>query len=90
MHRRLFLITTIAALVGARALAQAPAAAPSKGAPALRAQVSASLEKGFGFLEKQQRAESSWNGENGRWMEKDPNLVTTYCLLALAYIHDRL
>ncbi len=37
-----------------------------------------------------QKSDGSWASENGRWMEKDPNLVTTYCLLALAYVHDRL
>ena len=30
-----------------------------------------------------QRPDGSWASENGRWMEKDPNLVTTYCILAL-------
>ena len=37
-----------------------------------------------------QKADGSWASENGRWMEKDPNLVTTYCLLALAHVHARL
>jgi squalene-hopene/tetraprenyl-beta-curcumene cyclase len=37
-----------------------------------------------------QRTDGSWASENARWMEKDPNLVTTYCLLALSYVHDRL
>jgi squalene-hopene/tetraprenyl-beta-curcumene cyclase len=37
-----------------------------------------------------QKPDGSWASENGRWMEKDPNLVTTYCLLALAYVHDQL
>ncbi len=30
-----------------------------------------------------QKPDGSWSSENGRWMEKDPNLVTAYCLLAL-------
>jgi squalene-hopene/tetraprenyl-beta-curcumene cyclase len=30
-----------------------------------------------------QKPDGSWSSANGRWMEKDPNLVTTYCLLAL-------
>lgn len=30
-----------------------------------------------------QKPDGSWSSTNGRWMEKDPNLVTTYCLLAL-------
>lgn len=30
-----------------------------------------------------QKPDGSWAGANGRWMEKDPNLVTAYCLLAL-------
>jgi squalene-hopene/tetraprenyl-beta-curcumene cyclase len=30
-----------------------------------------------------QKPDGSWASPNGRWMEKDPNLVTTYCLLAL-------
>lgn len=37
-----------------------------------------------------QKPDGSWAGENGRWMEKDPNLVTTYCLLALTYVHQQL
>ena len=37
-----------------------------------------------------QKPDGSWASENARWMEKDPNLVTTYCLLALSYVHDRL
>lgn len=37
-----------------------------------------------------QKSDGSWASENARWMEKDPNLVTTYCLLALAYIHEQL
>jgi squalene-hopene/tetraprenyl-beta-curcumene cyclase len=37
-----------------------------------------------------QKTDGSWANENGRWMEKDPNLVTAYCLLALAHLHDQL
>jgi squalene-hopene/tetraprenyl-beta-curcumene cyclase len=29
--------------------------------------------------------DGSWVNENPRWMEGDPNLVTAYALLALAY-----
>ena len=31
-----------------------------------------------------QQADGSWVNENPRWMEGDPNLVTSYALLALA------
>ena len=37
-----------------------------------------------------QRADGSWASENGRWMEKDPNLVTAYIILALSLLHDKL
>lgn len=37
-----------------------------------------------------QKPDGSWSSENGRWMEKDPNLVTSYVVLALNTIHDRL
>ena len=38
-----------------------------------------------------QAAEGSWiNNDSARWMEKDPVLVTTYCLLALETIYERL
>jgi squalene-hopene/tetraprenyl-beta-curcumene cyclase len=37
-----------------------------------------------------QKADGSWSSENGRWMEKDPNLVTAYCLLALNRLHEGL
>lgn len=37
-----------------------------------------------------QKPDGSWSSENGRWMEKDPNLVTTYCLLALNLVYDGL
>jgi squalene-hopene/tetraprenyl-beta-curcumene cyclase len=32
-----------------------------------------------------QHAEGYWVNTNGRWMEKDPVLVTAYCLLALEF-----
>lgn len=35
-----------------------------------------------------QREDGSWVNSNGRWMESDPVLVTSYTLLALAQIHD--
>jgi squalene-hopene/tetraprenyl-beta-curcumene cyclase len=35
-----------------------------------------------------QREDCSWVNSNGRWMESDPVLVTSYTLLALAQIHD--
>jgi squalene-hopene/tetraprenyl-beta-curcumene cyclase len=34
-----------------------------------------------------QSADGSWANENGRWMEKDPALVTAYSLIALEMIH---
>ncbi|MBX6312800.1 MAG: terpene cyclase/mutase family protein [Isosphaeraceae bacterium] len=36
-------------------------------------------------LAKRQRPDGSWFNEVDRFMEGDPNLVTSYCLLALAY-----
>ncbi len=36
-----------------------------------------------------QKPDGSWASDNARWMEKDPVLVTCYCILALAFIHDR-
>jgi squalene-hopene/tetraprenyl-beta-curcumene cyclase len=36
-------------------------------------------------LAKRQRPDGSWVNANDRWMEGDPNLVTGYALLALAY-----
>jgi squalene-hopene/tetraprenyl-beta-curcumene cyclase len=36
-----------------------------------------------------QRANGSWSNDNKRWMEDDPNLVTSYVLLALAYCLPR-
>ena len=37
-----------------------------------------------------QKPDGSWVNENGRWMEKDPSLVTCYALLALEIIHRSL
>jgi squalene-hopene/tetraprenyl-beta-curcumene cyclase len=34
-----------------------------------------------------QQRDGSWANENNRWMEKDPNLVTAYSLIALELIH---
>ena len=34
-----------------------------------------------------QKADGSWSNEKGRWMEKDPTLVTSYMVLALEYIY---
>ena len=39
----------------------------------------------FRQLQKRQRPDGSWVNENDRWMEGDPNLVTGYALMALAY-----
>lgn len=36
-------------------------------------------------LVKRQKEDGSWLNENSRWLEGDPNLVTGYALLALAY-----
>jgi len=36
-------------------------------------------------LVSRQQADGSWVNENSRWLEGDPNLVTGYALLALAY-----
>jgi squalene-hopene/tetraprenyl-beta-curcumene cyclase len=36
-------------------------------------------------LAKRQRPDGSWVNESDRWMEGDPNLVTGYALMALAY-----
>jgi squalene-hopene/tetraprenyl-beta-curcumene cyclase len=40
-------------------------------------------------LVKRQRADGSWVNETDRWMEGDPNLVTGYALLTLAYCKPR-
>jgi squalene-hopene/tetraprenyl-beta-curcumene cyclase len=37
-------------------------------------------------LVKRQKADGSWTNENARWMEGDPNLVTGYALMTLAYL----
>ncbi|SRR5579862_169043 len=37
-------------------------------------------------LLKLQRPDGSWANSNGRWFEKDPALVTSYCVLALDMI----
>ena len=34
-----------------------------------------------------QQPDGSWANPNGRWWEKDPNLVTAYAVLALEIIH---
>ena len=40
-------------------------------------------------LQQRQREDGSWVNANDRWMEGDPNLVTSYVLLALAHCrHD--
>lgn len=36
-------------------------------------------------LARRQQADGSWINENDRWLEGDPNLVTGYALLTLAY-----
>jgi squalene-hopene/tetraprenyl-beta-curcumene cyclase len=40
-------------------------------------------------LAKRQRPDGSWVNDNDRWMEGDPNLVTGYALMALAYCKPR-
>jgi len=37
-----------------------------------------------------QHADGSWANENGRWFEKDPALVTAYCVIALDLIGNKL
>lgn len=37
-----------------------------------------------------QQGDGSWVNDTGRWMEKDPVLVTSYCVLALEIIYNRL
>jgi squalene-hopene/tetraprenyl-beta-curcumene cyclase len=39
----------------------------------------------LGELIRRQRPDGSWVNEDNRWMESDPNLVTGYTLLTLAY-----
>ena len=38
-------------------------------------------------FEAKQQASGAWTNEADRWYEGDPNLVTSYCLLALQYCH---
>lgn len=37
-----------------------------------------------------QQADGSWANDNGRWFEKDPALVTAYCVMVLDLIEKRL
>jgi squalene-hopene/tetraprenyl-beta-curcumene cyclase len=37
-----------------------------------------------------QNGDGSWVNDTARWMEKDPVLVTSYCLLALEIVYQRL
>jgi squalene-hopene/tetraprenyl-beta-curcumene cyclase len=37
-----------------------------------------------------QNQDGSWANENGRWFEKDPNLVTAYAVIVLGIIQDKL
>lgn len=37
-----------------------------------------------------QNADGSWANENGRWLEKDPALVTAYALIALDMIYPKI
>ena len=37
-----------------------------------------------------QNGDGSWVNDTARWMEKDPVLVTTYCVLSLEIIFQRL
>jgi squalene-hopene/tetraprenyl-beta-curcumene cyclase len=37
-----------------------------------------------------QRADGSWANDNGRWFEKDPALVTAYCVVVLDLIYGKL
>ncbi len=37
-----------------------------------------------------QHADGSWANENGRWFEKDPALVTAYCLITLEMLQGKL
>ena len=34
-----------------------------------------------------QKSDGSWQNDNGRWWEKDSNLVTAYAVLSLEIIH---
>ena len=35
-----------------------------------------------------QKADGSWQNDNGRWWEKDSNLVTAYAVMSLEIIHQ--
>lgn len=37
-----------------------------------------------------QKPDGSWSNDNGRWFEKDPALVTSYSLIALGMVRDKL
>jgi squalene-hopene/tetraprenyl-beta-curcumene cyclase len=37
-----------------------------------------------------QNGDGSWVNDTARWMEKDPVLVTTYCVIALEIVHHQL
>ena len=37
-----------------------------------------------------QNGDGSWVNDTGRWMEKDPILVTSYCVMALEIIYNQL
>jgi len=37
-----------------------------------------------------QKADGSWANDNGRWLEKDPALVTAYCVITLDVIYSKL
>lgn len=41
-----------------------------------------------GKLLSLQKGDGSWTNENGRWMESNPVLVTSYTVLALEHIYD--
>jgi squalene-hopene/tetraprenyl-beta-curcumene cyclase len=43
-------------------------------------------EIGLRLINLQQR-DGSWSNENGRWWEKDPVLVTSYCVLSLEMLY---
>lgn len=43
-----------------------------------------------GELLSRQREDGSWVNDNGRWMESNPVLVTSYIVLALAQVYDSL
>jgi squalene-hopene/tetraprenyl-beta-curcumene cyclase len=41
-------------------------------------------------LMNRQEKDGSWINDTARWMEKDPVLVTSYCVIALAVLHNQL